>query len=99
MTDEWERGYNSGYDAGMAAMIREQLRQQGDPSLAQVLSRSGRPKPKSKKGKDPTPTLTKMTAPIWKRYKAGSGKKTYFDIRNQVRRSMKYKKAKKTRGA
>ena len=57
-----------------------------------------KPKSKPRKGKDPTPTLTKMTAPIWKKYKKGRGKKTYFDIKNQVRRSQKYKKAKKTRG-
>ncbi len=40
--------------------------------------------------------LTAMTAPVWKKYKKGSGKKTYVQIRAQVSRSQAYKrKAKK----
>jgi len=40
--------------------------------------------------------LTSMTAPVWKKYKKGSGRKTYVQIRAQVSRSQAYKrKAKK----
>ncbi len=38
MASDWERGYTSGYDAGVAAMIRAQLAQQTEPSLAAVSS-------------------------------------------------------------
>jgi len=105
---DYERGFHDGWVAFQFRMDREQG--QGASPYYKIGAREERfygldrerpnpTKPKPKKGKDPTPTLTKMTAPIWKRYKAGSGKKTYFDIRNQVRRSVKYKRAKKTRGA
>lgn len=40
--------------------------------------------------------LTKMTAPVWEKYKKGRGTKTYVQIRAQVSRSQAYKrKAKK----
>jgi len=95
MSHEWERGYNSGYDAGMAAMIREQLRQQGEPALAQVLSRSGSPKPKRKRSQSPKQKLlSSMADKAWKSYKRKTpkGKKTYIAIRAQVSRSQAYKK-------
>lgn len=96
--DGWHDAYREmGYDYRRSPNIEEGFLPQTREGEA-VKRDLSRAKPK-KKGKDPTPTLTKMTAPIWKRYKAGSGKKSYFDIRNQVRRSVKYKRAKKTRGA
>lgn len=37
--------------------------------------------------------LTKMTKVKWDKYKKGKGKKTYVEIRGEVSRSQKYKKA------
>ena len=37
--------------------------------------------------------LDKMTKPVWDKYKKGRGKKTYVQIRAQVARSQKYKRA------
>lgn len=102
MGRDWERGYGAGFAAGMDAQ-RAQL-EEGDSSKVIDYMRGKSvdsalfPRKRKGKGKDPQPTLTKMTAPIWKKYKKGSGKKTYFDIRAQVRRSLAYKKAKKTKG-
>jgi len=73
MSHEWERGYNSGYDAGMAAMIREQLRQQGEPALAQVLSRSGAYESKPKR---------KRKLSDWQKYVKVNSKKPRFKFKS-----------------
>jgi hypothetical protein len=41
MSSDWERGYTAGYDAGMAAMIRAQIRIDNEPSMASVASSHG----------------------------------------------------------
>ena len=56
------------------------------PRLRQLKARKGRKQ--SGKAK----ILTAMTAPVWKKYKKGSGKKTYVQIRAQVSRSLAYKR-------
>jgi hypothetical protein len=94
--DDWERGYGSGFIAGVdAAKAQMKGSQKGmtdfmyGVSVEDPLFKRKRPKRKqSGKAK----ILTAMTAPVWKKYKKGSGKKTYVQIRAQVSRSQAYKR-------
>lgn len=52
-----------------------------------------KPKERVKKKLSPRQKLlTQMTKTKWAKYKRGSGKKTYVDIRAQVSRSAEYKR-------
>ena len=98
ITDDWQEGYDSGYDTGYFEGMkrgREQRMNMRTSSGASVRSRVEKPKRKMpQKGK--AKVLTTMTKPIWAKYKKGSGKKTYVEVRAQVSRSQAYKK--KTKG-
>jgi len=59
-------------------------------SAAKIALRSPLRKKRKQSGK--AKILTAMTAPVWKKYKKGSGKKTYVQIRAQVSRSQAYKR-------
>ena len=91
--------YVEGYEAGFAEAINILRRQNQrvniprlDDSTKRLAKMNGKPKRKqSKKQK----ILTDMSKKAWDKYKKGNGKKTYIDIRAQVSRSVKYKKATK----
>jgi len=90
--DHWRAGYAAGYAAGNADSISRNpasSMDRNDPMFAA-------PKKRKRKQTGKAKILTDMTRPIWNKYKKGSGKKTYFDIRSQVQRSQKYRK--KTKG-
>jgi len=109
--ERFKAGYTEGYSDGYAAAMRN-MRQGFIPGVQEIRPTDRelhegtwdippgafgrkRKKPKRKQsGK--AKLLTQMTAPVWKKYKKGSGRKTYVQIRAQVSRSQAYKrKAKK----
>ena len=89
--------YRQGFRDGMAYQ-RELMSDRGFSDLIQ-LEQSLRPesfgvKPKRKvKQSAKQLLLTRMTRNKWKKYKKGSGKKTYVQIRAEVSRSQAFKKA------
>jgi len=93
-----DRDWEDGYDHGFAAGVRMGRKYPDEPrrmSQRDSMGNTGytpiKPKPKRKQsGK--AKILTDMTRPVWNKYKKGNGKKTYFDIRSQVRRSNAYRK-------
>lgn len=95
ITDDWQEGYDAGYESGYRAASSGQFRD-GPFERAIGLAPSKKKRKKPQKGK--AKLLTDMTAPKWKKYKKGNGKKTYVDIRAQVSRSQDYKKACKRKG-
>jgi hypothetical protein len=93
----YQEGWAAGFEAGKAFMQYAS----GTTSLSESMAHRGAslaPLTRKKKRKQTGKALilTNMTKPVWDKYKKGSGKKTYFDIRSQVQRSLKYKK--KTKG-
>jgi len=102
---EWDEGYKAGYHAGLVEGIRmgestEAFRASHRPQPSSQSPARFRPKPvrftSKRKQTGKAKLLTQMTAPVWKKYKKGNGKKTYVQIRAQVSRSQAYKrKAKK----
>jgi len=112
MSREYQRGFQDGFSLAQQMLARHTMMSSDDLKAFQgSVSSIGLPtggewgtpnftkvprsKPKRKQsGK--AKLLTAMTAPVWKKYKKGSGKKTYVQIRAQVSRSQAYKrKAKK----
>ena len=64
------------------------------PKRREIRRVDRRPMSKRKVKRSPKAKLVdKMTKPIWDKYKKGRGKKTYVQIRAQVSRSQKYKRA------
>lgn len=101
ITDDWQEGYDAGFESGFRRgqsqqKVREMNSQNDRDSYRRSLTmQPGKTKRKMpQKGK--AKVLTTMTKPIWDKYKKGSGKKTYVQIRAQVSRSLAYKK--KTKG-
>jgi len=106
--DDWKDGYAAGYEAGVLSATNAAEREmsyagygerararRGKGALGPLMfDRRQRKKPQKGKAK----LLTDMTAPKWKKYKKGNGKKTYVQIRAQVSRSQDYKKACKRKG-
>ncbi len=89
--DYYALGYQAGFKNGM------QMAQGSTVTAVEMpLFNQSIPKKKKRKQTGKALILTNMTKPVWDKYKKGSGKKTYFDIRSQVQRSLKYKK--KTKG-
>jgi hypothetical protein len=96
--NDYAKGFDAGYHRGLS--IGKAMAQSGkdyaqyiDDVDIRVLrdTKARRKKPKRKQsGK--AKILTAMTAPVWKKYKKGSGKKTYVQIRAQVSRSQAYKR-------
>jgi len=88
--EDFSEGYREGYADGMAFARREMEREDRD-FLSGSTSRAPRRKPKRKKSKK-VKILDEMAKKQWSKYKKGSGKKTYIQIRAQVSRSQAYKK-------
>ena len=93
--ESYRLGYREGYQDGVisggtpmgatgkARLVKEEI-------AVNLLN----PKPKRRvKRSSKAKLLDKMTKPVWDRYKKGRGKKTYVQIRAQVSRSQKYKRA------
>jgi len=93
MSKEYERGFEAGY---ARAMMLYHLQPSDRPKPMETLIHTKVKRKKPQKGK--AKLLTDMTAPKWKKYKKGSGKKTYVQIRAQVARSQDYKRACKRKG-
>jgi hypothetical protein len=95
---DYRQGYRDGYHDAMADL-------KADRGFDVSRARTTRPdymnlakatKKVKRKQSGKAKLLTAMTAPVWKKYKKGSGKKTYVQIRAKVSRSLDYKrKAKK----
>jgi len=102
MSTEYQRGFQDGFSLAQQMLARHTAMSSDDIKAFQgSLSSIGLPagqwgkvprsKPKRKQsGK--AKLLTSMTAPVWKKYKKGSGRKTYVQIRAQVSRSQAYKR-------
>lgn len=97
MSADYDKGFIAGYKAGLVNELGASATEEwpidrwNAPGQRLVI-----PKKIKRKQTGKAKILTDMTRPIWNKYKKGSGKKTYFDIRSQVQRSMKYRK--KTKG-
>ena len=99
----YEDGFRAGWLTALRFMEQEgQLLDKEDAmylTRAQMYSGSKTRTPRMEKVKrkiKQTPKqrlLTKMTKKKWDRYKKGSGKKTYVQIRAEVSRSQAFKKA------
>jgi len=85
--DRYE-GYQEGYADGYAAGLREAARS----TIPSVQYSKMVQKKTKRKQSGKAKLLTSMTAPVWKKYKKGSGKKTYVQVRAQVSRSQAYKR-------
>jgi len=100
MSSEYERGFNDGFQAGMAHAFRFKEAQSDMeayghiPSTAEYVGPKKRKRPQKGKAK----LLTTMTKKKWDKYKKGSGKKTYVEIRAQVSKTQDYKRACKRKG-
>ena len=94
--------YERGFMAGWSAAVRKSTEYETPDSRYQGINEFNYPIPQRKKRKKPqkgkAKLLTDMTAPKWNKYKKGSGKKTYVQIRAQVSRSLEYKRACKRKG-
>ena len=98
MSEDYRMGFRDGYETAYArmegvAVSTSRIRTMGlEPS--DIGERAKRAKAKRKVKQSPKQKLlTKMTKVKWNKYKKGSGKKTYVEIRGEVSRSQKYKKA------
>jgi len=93
---EWVEGWQSGFEAGYSAGVKLRGTSLRDPEYAMkegdtgsiLYQKTGIKRKQSKKQK----ILNEMAGVKWRKYKKGSGKKTYFDIRAEVTRSAIYKK-------
>ena len=98
---DYKDGFTDGWLAAVAAYERTSSElghmQRHIPVMGSrmAIPRSNQTK-KARKQSGKAAILTKMTKPIWEKYKKGKGKQTYFDIRSGVSRSASYKK--KTKG-
>jgi hypothetical protein len=89
MNDDYRNGFRDGYETaiGGRAPVTNQF-------FDDIIQQKGpqRKAPRSRKQTPKQKLLTKMTAIKWNKYKKGSGKKTYVDIRAEVSRSQLYKR-------
>jgi len=103
MSSEYERGFKMGW---LARSEVDFAKSQGDERESSIIGREkyaiGMQPMYSKKRKRPqkgkAKLLTTMTKKKWDKYKKGSGKKTYVEIRAQVSKTQDYKKACKRKG-
>lgn len=96
--EDYREGFQDGWETAYARMegvavsttrIRGMGQEPSDIGERAKRARATRKVKQSPKQK----LLTKMTKVKWDKYKKGSGKKTYVEIRGEVSRSQKYKKA------
>ena len=98
-SDDYRMGFQDGYETAYArmegvAVSSSRIRGMGiEPSDIGERAKRARASRKSPKRSSKAKLLDKMTKPVWDRYKKGRGKKTYVQIRAQVSRSQKYKRA------
>lgn len=96
ITDDWQEGYDAGFAAGRRT-TRSQTRDAYYGEMRREVREAG-PKKRKRPQTGKAKLLTTMTKKKWDKYKKGSGKKTYVDIRAQVSKSQDYKKACKRKG-
>jgi len=90
---EWMDGFRAGYrEAQEEAQGREDEEYRAAMATKFYASKLGEKKKPKRKQSGKAKILTAMTAPVWKKYKKGSGRKTYVQIRAQVSRSQAYKR-------
>lgn len=99
ITDDWQDGYDSGYDTGYFDGMKRGREQRMNMRTSNAAgSNPSARRDNSKKATTSRPqkgkakVLTNMTAPVWKKYKKGRGKKTYVEIRAQVSKSQAYRR-------
>ena len=92
MNEDYRIGFADGYREARRDLQQFGVMADKDIAIkdfALTASKSRKKPRRSSKAK----LLDKMTKPIWDKYKKGRGKKTYVQIRAQVSRSQKYKRA------
>jgi len=93
MTDRWEDGFSRGYELGWKRAAQFSGSKEWSPDRELGLIRASQERSKPKRRQSPRQKLLKqMTDAKWKKYKRGSGKKTWVQIRAEVSRSQLYKK-------
>jgi|TARA_R110002012_G_scaffold123421_1_gene273882 hypothetical protein len=96
--EDYSDGYREGYADGIAFMERKilsELDTRQDLRGVLMSKKSSSPKRATKKPRKKSKKvriLDEMAKKAWSKYKKGSGKKSYIDIRAQVSRSRDYKK-------
>ena len=93
--DDYRAGYRDGYEDAMRRMPRPRHMVEGTtPKLSgrEFAEHFSEPPRKKRKKSKKVQILDNLAAKAWKKYKKGSGKKTYIEIRAQVSRSRDYKK-------
>jgi len=107
MSSEYERGFKMGW---LARSEVDFAKRQGDERESSIIGREKyaigmqyqsvltAPKKRKRPQTGKAKLLTTMTKKKWDKYKKGSGKKTYVEIRAQVSKSQDYKKACKRKG-
>ena len=92
---DFESAYREGFSDGFRAGLQHSVNPTPSRIMPNVKSMRELDKQTKRKVKrsPKAKLLDKMTEPIWNKYKKGRGKKTYVQIRAQVSRSQKYKRA------
>jgi nucleoid-associated protein YgaU len=91
MNESYRQGFRDGYETAIGG--RAPVTDEFFEDLSRITMGKGLSKPKRKVRQTPKQKLlTQMTKKKWDKYKKGSGKKTYVQIRAQVSRSMEFKK-------
>ena len=101
--NDYQKGFSEGFAEGYNQALMnfaDKINPSGRKSYQEmgpertIMDYLNIPKKKRKVKQSPKQKLlTKMTKVKWDKYKKGSGKKTYVEIRGEVSRSQKYKKA------
>ena len=90
---DWMDGFSAGYREAQEAYKDTRASMSDSAFLrGERFDQGWQPKKPKRKQSGKAKILTAMTAPVWKKYKKGSGKKTYVQIRAQVSRSQAYKR-------
>jgi len=92
----YEKGFEDGWKAGIeyASTFNPQTSVFKPMREGESMPLKKRKRPQKGKAK----LLTTMTKKKWDKYKKGSGKKTYVEIRAQVSKTQDYKRACKRKG-
>jgi len=103
--EDWYEGYDAGFDAGYDKAMRERrpsrrtrevprhMSYGSEGGIGRTVDKMMTTKRKGKRRQSKKQKiLNEMADKKWRKYKKGSGKKTYFDIRGMVSRSEAYKK-------
>ena len=95
MNEDYFKGFKDGYKEGLREMgfLNKPLVSESEFRTIDKLIGSAGKRKRNVKQSPKQKLLTKMTKVKWDKYKKGRGKKTYVEIRGEVSRSQKYKKA------